>query len=91
MDIMVKVQKTFGKRGPDIFGIDRLIREKVEQTFSNGELERIKDQIYNVTQFMANLVETLADRKILNDDDLSQLLSGGNYTVLEILNPYSKE
>jgi hypothetical protein len=62
-----------------------MIQDNMHQTFREGELERIKEEIQNNQEWFARLVELLVRKNLITDEELDENFIGGGFDLLKVL------
>ena len=65
------------------YSVERSVENKLQDTFADGKLEELKDELENQRDFIAKLTELLFDAKIISKEDLLEKLLKGRFEEVE--------
>ena len=87
MYIRLKTERYFN--GKKILGsqmIDNMVQDKINQyIYGEGLLERINEKLGNTQKFIAQLIELLTVKGLINDKELIELIETDEDKILEVV------
>jgi hypothetical protein len=89
--VRLREQSRFNNMKPDdrILSIRQGLTRGLEESFETGDLERIKDRAQKLTEVVAELLETLANKRVLTGAEVAEIVNstGGNYVATSTVPP----
>jgi hypothetical protein len=80
----LKLKETFTDYQRDQkYTVERAVENKLQDTFADGKLEELKDEIENQRDMIAKLVEILHVARIISKEDLLEKLLKGRFEEVE--------
>jgi len=80
----LKLKETFTDYQRDQkYSVGRAVENGLQDTFADGAVEELKDELENHRDFIAKLTELLVEAKIISKEDLLEKLLKGRFEEVE--------